>query len=89
MGGLYADSGPRLWYRRGSSAAVTAAGGMHGFPASADEFCRPEAGPVDAVAWLLAERRLVTVTGRGGSGKTRLAGQVARRVADLFADGRG
>ena len=39
------------------------------------------------VAGLLEEYRLVTVTGPGGSGKTRLAGEVARRVAGRFADG--
>ena len=38
-------------------------------------------------AGLLEECRLVTVTGPGGSGKTRLAGQVARQVAGRFADG--
>ena len=39
------------------------------------------------VGQLLEQHRLVTVTGPGGSGKTRLAGEVARRVAGRFADG--
>ena len=36
---------------------------------------------------LLRENRLVTLTGAGGAGKTRLAIQVAGQLADEFADG--
>lgn len=42
---------------------------------------------VSRLADLLAERRLVTLTGAGGIGKTRLALAVAGAVADEFADG--
>jgi len=42
---------------------------------------------VDRVGGLLDEYRLVTVTGSGGVGKTRLAAQVARVMAGSFADG--
>ena len=65
---------------------AAAAGGVHGFPAALTSFIG-RAGPVREVAGLLEERRLVTVTGPGGSGKTRLAGEVARQVAGRFADG--
>ena len=59
---------------------------MHGFPAALTSFIGRD-GPLREVAGLLAEFRLVTVTGPGGAGKTRLAGQVARAVAGEFADG--
>ena len=61
-------------------------GGMHGFPAALTSFVG-RAGAVDEIAGQLAQHRLVTVTGPGGAGKTRLAGEVAEQVADRFADG--
>ena len=84
--GLYARGGPHYGTGVGESAAVTATDGVHGFPAVLTSFVG-RAGPVREVAGLLEEHRLVTVTGPGGIGKTRLAGQVARRVAGRFADG--
>jgi len=63
-----------------------AAGSMRGFPAALTSFVG-RAGVVDEVAGHLGQYRLVTVTGPGGAGKTRLAGEVARQVADRFADG--
>jgi predicted ATPase/DNA-binding CsgD family transcriptional regulator/DNA-binding XRE family transcriptional regulator len=62
------------------------AGGVYGFPAALTSFIGRD-GPVREVAGLLEEHRLVTVTGPGGMGKTRLATQVARQVAGQFADG--
>jgi predicted ATPase len=59
---------------------------VHGFPAALTRFVGREEAVRD-VAGLLEEFRLVTVTGPGGMGKTRLAGQVARQVAARFTDG--
>ena len=59
---------------------------VRGLPAARTSFIG-RAGPVREVTGLLEEHRLVTVTGPGGSGKTRLAGEVAGRVAGRFADG--
>ena len=84
--GLYGGGGPHYGTGVGESAAAAAAGGVHGFPAVLTSFIG-RAGPAREVAGLLAEHRLVTVTGPGGVGKTRLAGQVARAVAGRFADG--
>ena len=68
------------------SAVADAAGSMHGFPAALTSFVG-RAGVVDEIAGQLGQYRLVTVTGPGGAGKTRLAGEVARQVAGRFADG--
>ena len=64
----------------------SAAGNLHGFPTALTSFVG-RAPVVDEVAGQLAQDRLVTVTGPGGAGKTRLAGEVARQVAGRFADG--
>jgi predicted ATPase/class 3 adenylate cyclase len=71
-----------------SLGAGVAAGmaGVHGFPAALTSFVG-RSGELDEVADLLARHRLVTVTGPGGVGKTRLAGEVARKMAGRFADG--
>jgi predicted ATPase/DNA-binding CsgD family transcriptional regulator/transcriptional regulator with XRE-family HTH domain len=61
-------------------------GTVHGFPAPLTSFVGRTI-PVGEVAALLARHRLVTVTGPGGTGKTRLATEVARQVAGRYADG--
>src|SRR5689334_1604927 len=66
--------------------AADMAAGLHGFPVVLPSFVG-RAGAVRAVAGLLEEYGRVTVTGPGGVGKTRLAGEVARQVAARFADG--
>jgi predicted ATPase/DNA-binding CsgD family transcriptional regulator len=70
----------------GGLPAAAAGGGLRGFPAVLTSFVG-RAGAVRDVAGLLGECRLVTVTGPGGVGKTRLADQVAGQVAGRFADG--
>jgi predicted ATPase len=62
------------------------AAGVRGFPAVLTSFVG-RAETVREVARLLEEYRLVTVTGPGGVGKTRLAAEVASQVAARFADG--
>jgi predicted ATPase/DNA-binding CsgD family transcriptional regulator len=60
--------------------------GLHGFISPLTSFVGREAETTE-LSLLLAEYRLVTVTGPGGMGKTRLAEVVARRAANAFADG--
>ena len=59
---------------------------MHGFVPALTSFVGRD-GEVAEVAALLGEYRLVTATGPGGVGKTRLACEVAHRAAGRFADG--
>jgi predicted ATPase/class 3 adenylate cyclase len=64
----------------------TAMSGASHLPAPTTSFVGRER-ELREVVDLLASRRLVTLTGVGGSGKTRLALEVARRVADRHRDG--
>ncbi|MEO8751196.1 MAG: winged helix-turn-helix domain-containing protein [Casimicrobiaceae bacterium] len=57
-----------------------------GLPMERTRFIGREAA-LAACARLMGEARLLTLTGIGGSGKTRLALELARREADRFADG--
>jgi hypothetical protein len=59
---------------------------VHGFTPSLTRFIG-RAGAADDVTRLLGACRLVTVTGPGGVGKTRLAAEVAERVSGRFTDG--
>ncbi len=63
-----------------------AAGAKGNLPASLDRFIGRQHDR-DAIRALLGERRLVTITGPGGSGKTRLALEVARSIGAEHADG--
>jgi transcriptional regulator with XRE-family HTH domain len=72
--------------RQAPDGSLAPARGVHGFAPALTSFVG-RAGPVNQVAALLDRHRLVTVAGPGGSGKTRLAGEVARQVAGRFTDG--
>jgi predicted ATPase len=63
-----------------------AAAGPNNLPARLTSFVGRTA-PLEAVQGLLRERRLVTVTGTGGSGKTRLALEACWNALPRFADG--
>jgi len=60
--------------------------GVHGFGAPLTSFVG-RAAEVAELGAMLEKHRLVTVTGPGGVGKTRVAAEVARRTAGRFADG--
>jgi predicted ATPase/class 3 adenylate cyclase len=65
---------------------VRSAGAAGHLPTETTSFVGRER-EISEVADLLAAHRLVTITGPGGAGKTRLAIRVARAVAGRFGDG--
>jgi predicted ATPase len=88
---LSASPGHRSWQQlhtleRAGRVPGNGGAGMHGFVPALTSFVG-RAGSVSEAAALLDGNRLVTVTGPGGAGKTRLAGQVAKQVTGRFADG--
>src|SRR5438105_2268546 len=68
----------------GAAAAQLALGGL---PKQVTSFVGRDSELREAAAQLTNGRRLVTFSGSGGSGKTRLALQVAAEVVDRFPDG--
>ena len=58
----------------------------HNLPASLTSFVGRRVELIE-LGEMLAERRLVTLTGAGGSGKTRLAVEFGRHVLDDYPDG--
>ncbi len=70
------------------SAAITtpASRAKHNLPAALTSFVGRE-GEIRDISALLATTRLVTLTGMGGTGKTRLSLEVAGAVQDDYPDG--
>jgi non-specific serine/threonine protein kinase len=58
----------------------------HNLPTQLTSFIG-RAAEVERVEHLLREKRMVTLTGAGGVGKTRLATEVGERTLDVFPDG--
>jgi predicted ATPase/class 3 adenylate cyclase/DNA-binding CsgD family transcriptional regulator len=60
--------------------------GVHNLPVQLTSFVGRE-GEMHEVRQLLSDNRLVTLTGAGGAGKTRLAVEITARIAPEFRDG--
>jgi predicted ATPase/DNA-binding SARP family transcriptional activator/DNA-binding CsgD family transcriptional regulator len=65
---------------------AAAAGGRHNLPLTRTSFIGRERETLD-VKRLLSMTRLLTLTGVGGSGKTRLAIEVAKDLVEAYPDG--
>ena len=73
--------------RRGNQLQETAhAAGKHNLPAPRDNFVGREQEMVE-IKRMLSMTRLLTLTGAGGSGKTRLSLEIARDLIGAYPDG--
>jgi hypothetical protein len=77
---------PRRVQPRAPSAATLGAMTRSNVPISASRFVA-RAGEIERVRELVRESRLLTISGSGGCGKTRLALEVARELEGGFSDG--
>src|SRR5437667_10603799 len=71
---------------KGDGEANRASRSKHNLPYQLTSFVGREQ-EIAQLEELVAKNRLVTLTGAGGAGKTRLAIEVASRLIDAFADG--
>jgi predicted ATPase/DNA-binding winged helix-turn-helix (wHTH) protein len=71
---------------KGNGEANRASGSKHNLPYQLTSFVGREQ-EIAQLEELVPAHRLVTLTGAGGAGKTRLAIEVASRLTDAFADG--
>jgi hypothetical protein len=77
---------PSRTYHAGRALEHRAAAGARPGPLPTTSFV-PRAQELVRLEQVLGESRLVTITGAGGCGKTRLALELARAQVDRFADG--
>jgi len=85
---------PMLSWAGAYAGTVTAGGGgpkevelpAHNLPVELTSFIGRE-DELEEISALVGHTRLLTLTGAGGSGKTRLALRIARRVAAAYPDG--
>ncbi|SEG96879.1 Predicted ATPase [Saccharopolyspora kobensis] len=84
------DPGPELSALHSSmlrqEPALTATAPGHNLPAAVSELIGRD-GDLESVRERLSAGRLVTLTGPGGVGKTRLGLEIARAAAESFSDG--
>jgi predicted ATPase len=83
---IAARPAPRRLHPRGPTAATSATMTRSNLPIAATSFVA-RAGEIERVKERLRDSRLLTLSGTGGCGKTRLALEVGRELESEFVDG--